>query len=216
MAIEALLDPQAALILMADSTSNDPLYALAALAPQAGALSVSLTLLDRGANPETALAPSLFGNLRYVFVPDSDSQSVLSRALDCSSADFLVLVRNPLTTLGEELTEALPRMLNGTSLHLRSERVSDGHPVLERAPSPQIRRLNFKAPSGFQFAGRRRVLERLIGLLHPDDALANLEAADLAIQAGLGDELSIWDEPAMTQPPQSHHGSARAIGNGAA
>ena len=39
---------------------------------------------------------------------------------------------------------------------------------------------------------------------------------DLAIQAGRGDELSIWDEPAMAEPRGPHTDSAYAIGHDAA
>lgn len=211
--LEAFPHPRAALVLIADSTSNDALSAVAALAQHVRALSISLTLLDRGASPETALAPSLFGNLRYAFVPDSDPQPLLSHALKCSDADFLILVRNPPTTLGAALAQVLPQMLNGSSLHLSSRCVSGIYRFLRQAPSHQIRRLTARTPIGLEFAGRRRLLERLIGSLHSDEALANLEAAVLAIHAGPGDELSIWDEPTMAEPRQRYCESAYTISN---
>jgi hypothetical protein len=214
--IEAFPDPRVALILVADSICNDALSAVAALAPQLRALSVSLTLLDRGARPETALAPSLFGNLHYIFVPDGDPRPLLSHALDCSQADFLIVVRNPPATVGTGLAEVLPQMLNGSTLHLSSRCVSDVYGALGHAPSPPIRRLAARSPIGLQCAGRRRALERLIGAPHPEDALASLEPADLSIQAGRGEELSIWDEPAMMEPRQPYSESAYAIGNDAA
>lgn len=216
LTLETLSDPRAALILVADSTSHDALSAIAALAPQVRALGVSLTLLDRGARADTALAPSLFGNLRYVFVPDRDSQSPLRRALDGSTADFLIVVRNPPVSLSAGLAEVLPQMLKGSSLHLSSRCASDVHRILGHEPSPQILRLAARIPIGLQLAGRRRVLERLMGASHSDDAFAGLKAADATNRTGQGEELCIWDEPAAAEPSQAYRESAHAIGNDAA
>jgi len=193
--IETLHDPRAALVLVADSTSDEALCAVAALAPQIRELSVSLTLVDRGARSETALAPSLFGGLNYVFDPNCDLRSLLTRTLSRSTADFLIFVRNPPATLGGGLAQVLPQMLDGGSLHLRSRCVSHAYRVLGRALPPAIRRRTASTPIGLQFAGRRRVLERFIGLPAPQGAIASLEAVDLAIRAAQDDlDPCIWDE----------------------
>src|SRR5262249_12717925 len=101
------------------------------------------------------------------FLQDGNPQSLLRRALDCSTEDFLVFVRNPPATLGAGLAEVLPQMLAGGSLHLGSGCVSDVCRVLRQAPSPRPRKPPARIPIGLQFAGRRRILE---------DALLGLEA----------------------------------------
>jgi hypothetical protein len=215
--IEALPDPRAALVLVADSASDEALSAVAALAPQIRELRVSLTLVDRGASSETALAPSLFGNLHYVFDPNCDVRSLLTRTLSRSTADFLIFVRNPPATLGEGLAEVLPQMLDGGSLHLRSRCVSHAYRVLGHALPPGIRRRTASTPIGLEFAGRRRVLERFIGLPTPQGAIASLEAVDLAIRAARGDlDPCIWDEPDRKERPAWSSQSTYAVGNDAA
>ena len=193
--IEALPHPRAALVLVADSASEGALCAVAALAPQIRELSVSLTLVDRGARSETALAPSLFGNLNYVFDPHCDLRSLLTRTLCRSTADFLIFVHNPPATLGKGLAEVLPQMLDGGSLHLSSRCVSQAYRALGHALPPGIPRRTATTPIGLQLAGRRRVLERFIGLPTPLGAIASLEAVDLAIRAAQDDlDPCIWDE----------------------
>ena len=216
-AIEALPHPRAALVLVADSTSEGALPAVAELAPHIRELSVSLTLVDRGARSDTALAPSLFSHLNYLFDPHGDLRSLLTRALSRSTADFLIFVRNPPATLAEGLAWLLPQMLDGGSLHLSSRCVSDACRALGHALPPGIRRRTAGTSIGLQFAGRRRALERLVGLPTPLGAIASLEAVDLAIRAAQGGlDACIWDEPdGMQQPARSSKSTYAAGGNAA-
>ena len=215
--LEAIPHPRAALVLVAGSTSEGALPAVAGLAPQIRELSVSLTLVDRGARSDTALAPSLFGNLNYVFDPHGDLRSLLTRTLSRSTADFLIFVRNPPATLGQGLAQLLPQMLGDGSLHLGSRCVSDACRALGQVLPPGIRRRTAGTPIGLQFAGRRRVLERFVGLPTPQGALASLEAVDLAIRTAQGDlDACIWDEPDGRHRPAGGSESTYAAGGDAA
>jgi len=213
--IETLPDPRAAVIIIANSTSSGVLSAVSAVAPAIRALSVSLLLVDRGLSPEVALAPSLFGNLRYILDHHRDLRSLLAGALKCSEGDFLIFVRNPPETLDKGLAEILPQMLDSASIHLKSHSVDDAYRLLAQSP-PHICRRTVHFPIGLQFAARRRVLERFVSLLRPQEAFTGLEDVDLAIRAIRDDvELCMWDEPDIDQQAALRAGAAHSVGNGA-
>jgi NAD(P)-dependent dehydrogenase (short-subunit alcohol dehydrogenase family) len=153
--------PKAAVIVVADSTCDGALAMLAALAPDIGALGISLVLIDRGRRPELALAPSLFANLEYVFDSDSDWRTLVAGALKRSRAEYFVFVHNPPSTLGRGLAEILPRMLDRGSLHVSAHGVGDIERICALSPAPLQ---SAHTAIGLRLAGGRQVLERFIGL----------------------------------------------------
>ena len=214
--IEPLPDPKAVVIIVADSTSDGALSSLAALAPAVGTIGISLILIDRGRSPELALAPSLFANLEYVFDPDSDWRTLVAGALKRCKAEFLVFVRNPPATLGRGLAEILPQMLDRGSLHVNSHGVGDVDQICAQSPSP-IHRCSAHTAIGLQLAGRRRALERFIGLPTSQQANSSIEAVDWAIRfVGAGMDLCVWNEPERSERHPSHTAAASGKGKDAA
>jgi hypothetical protein len=193
--IETPSDPRVAVIVIANSSAAGVLSAIAAIAPALDALNASLVLVDRGLNPEVALAPSLFGNLRYIFDRHRNLRSLLTGALKTSKAGFLIFICNPPETIAKALAEILPQMQDSSSVHMNSRSVEEAYRLLAKSP-PDFHKHTSHLPMGLQFAAPRGVLERFVGLLGAQDSFTGHEDLDLAIRAVRDDvEICAWGEP---------------------
>jgi hypothetical protein len=195
--IESAPNPKVALVIVARSATGEALSAVSALAPSLATLGMSLLLVDRGSSPEVALAPSLFGNLRYLFDPHRSLTSLLAGALRSTAGDDLIFLSDPPhASLAQGIAEILPQIRGSDCVHLKSRSAADACRFLGRAP-PAFRKHTASIPIGLQFAASRRILERSTGLSGPEEWFTGLEEIDLAINALRNQvELCTWDEPA--------------------
>ncbi len=193
--LEILRNPKIALIIIADSASSEVLSAISGIVPTLNSLEASLLLIDRGSEADVALAPSLFGNLRYVFDPRSDLRSLLADALRYSHGDLLLFMRNPREGIARCLPEIVAQMNAGDSVYMNARSVEIAYEICaESAEHLSGRHTNF--PLCLEFAGKRELFERFDAVLSSKDTVTGLEDVDLAIRAIRdGIELCVWDEP---------------------
>ncbi len=195
--LEILRNPKLALIIIADSASSEVLSAISAIVPTLDSLEASLLLIDRGLDADVALAPSLFGNLRYVFDPRSDLRALLADGLRYSHGDLLLFMRNPREEVARRLPEIVAQMNAGYSIYMNARSAEIAYEICaESAEHLSRRRTNY--PLCVEFAGKRELFEHLDAFLSSKDTVTGLEDVDLAIRAIRdGIELCAWDEPPL-------------------
>jgi hypothetical protein len=195
--LEIFRNPKIAVIIIADSTSSEVLSTISAIVPTLNSLEASLLLIDRGSNSDVALAPSLFGNLRYVFDPRGDLGSLLADVLKYSQGDLLILMRNP----REDIVRVLPGIevqLNGSSsVHINARSLEIARGICAESSESTSGR-PAPPPICLQLAGKRELFERLNAVLSSKDRVTGLDDVDLAIRAIRdGIELCVWDEASL-------------------
>jgi len=198
-ALEIFRSPKVAVIIVADSTSNDVLSTISALVPTLKSMEASLLLIDRGLNADVALAPSLFRNLSYIFDPQANPGSLVADALKYAQGDLLIFIRNP----GESIVQGLPGV--ATQMHGRSSLYVDPRSV-EIAFGICAKSTEYisRRPTNFlielELAGKRELFERFDGFNLSTDVVTGLEDVDLAIRAiRNGIEICVLDEPKLEQ-----------------
>lgn len=195
--LEIFRNPKISVIFIADSPSSEVLSTISAIVPTLNSLEASLLLIDRGSNSEVALAPSLFGNLRYVFDPREGLASLLADVLTYSRGDLLILMRNP----GEGIVRALPGIvmqLNGsTSVHMNARSLEIAREICAESSEATSAR-SAPPPICLELAGKRALFERLYAVLTSKDRVTGLDDVDLAIRAIRDEiELCVWDEASL-------------------
>lgn len=209
--LEMFQSPKVAVIMIADSASNDVLSAISAVAPTLKSMEASLLLLDRGCNPDVALAPSLFGNLRYLPNPRRDLESLLADALKYSRGELLIFVRNPRESFVQGLREIAAQMFDGGSVYFNSGSIELACSICAASPAYVSRRAT-DFPIGLEFAGKRQAFERFRRSLSSEDGVTGRADVDLAIRAvhdGVG--LRVWDEPSIDRDRHLADGSSAAM-----
>jgi hypothetical protein len=205
--LEMFRSPKVAVIIIADSTSNDVLSAISAVVPTLISMEASLLLLDRGSNADVALAPSLFGNLRYLLNPRRDLESLLADALKYSHGELLIFVKNPRETFVQGLPEIAAQMCDGDSVYFNSGSVEIACSICAESPA-HVSRGATDFPIGLEFAGKRQAFERFRRFLSSEDRVTGRADVDLAIRAVRdGVDLRVWDEPSLERKT----GSATAM-----
>ncbi len=187
--------PRVGLIIISDSTCGDVLSAISAAVPILNSIEASLLLIDRGLNAEVALAPSLFGNLRYVHEPRNDLDWLLAAALKYSHGDLLIFIRNPSESTIQHLPEVVAQMDENGSVYINERGVEIAVGMFAES-SEYLSAQCANLPIGLEFGGKREIFERIRGFLSQKDRVTGLEDVDLAIRAirdGL--PLCVWDEP---------------------
>jgi hypothetical protein len=197
--IEIIRSPKVAVIIIADSTSNDVLSTISAVVPTLTIIGASLLLIDRGSNADVALAPSIFGNLRYIFDPRYNLGSMLAVALKYSHGDLLIVIRNPGESIVQGLPEIVAQMHDSSSVYMNARSVEMAYGISAES-SEDLSRWRAKFSIGLEFAGRRELFAQFRGFSLTKDRLTGLEDVDLAIRAiHLGIEFCVWDEPNLMQ-----------------
>ncbi len=188
-----------AVIIIADSTSNVVLSAISAVVPALKSIEASLLLIDRGSNAEVALAPTLFGNLRYIREERSSLGSLLTDVLKYSHGDLLLLVNNPEASIARGLPEIVTHMHNSSSLYINARSMEVARRICAVSSGCSSRQPgNF--PIGLVFAGRRELFERINESYGASDNVTGVEDVDLAIRAIRdGIEICAWGEPPLQQ-----------------
>jgi hypothetical protein len=195
--LEIFRNPAFAVIIIADSTSSEVLSAISAIVPALNSLEASLLLIDRGSNSEVALAPSLFGNLRYVFDPRRDLGSLLADMLKYSEGDLLILMRNPRKCIVQVLPRIVVQLNGGTSVHMNARSLEIARGICAESMESTSERPT-PPPICLELAGKRELFERLYAVLSSKDRVTGLDDVDLAIRAIRdGIELSVWDEASL-------------------
>jgi hypothetical protein len=187
--------PRVGLIIIADSTCGDVLSAISAIVPTLNSIEASLLLIDRGLNAEVALAPSLFGNLQYIYDPRDDLESLLAAALKYSHGDLLIFMRNPGESIVQGLPEIAAQMHDSGTVYI-NERSAEIAAGISADTSEHVSTQCANFPIGLEFGGKRETFERIRSYLSPKDRVTGFEDVDLAIRAirdGLA--LCVWDEP---------------------
>ncbi len=192
--LELFRSPKIAVIIIADSTSSEVLSAISAIVPTLNSLEASLLLIDRGSNPDVAIAPSIFTNLRYVFDPRGDLGTLLAGVLEYSRGDPLIFMRNPREDIVGVLPGIVAQMNVGNSVYMNSRSVQIARGICaELSEFMPERPANL--PVYLELAGKREVFERLHAVLSSKDKVTGLEDVDLAIRAMRdGIEVCAWDE----------------------
>jgi hypothetical protein len=154
-------------------------------------------LIDRGSNSDVALAPSLFGNLRYVFNPRGDLGSPLGDALKYSQGDLLILMRNPREDIVRTLPGLVVQLDGSTSVHMNARSLEIARGICAESSESTSGR---PAPPTIclELAGKRALFERLHAVLTSKDRVTGLDDVDLAIRAIRDEiELCVWDEASL-------------------
>lgn len=186
--------PDVAIIVIADSTANDALSSIAALAPELTSVNASLLLVDRGKNTKVALGPSLFANLRYIFDPGGDLASLLFSALKYSEGNMLIFLRNPVSSSGQSLPAIVAEFNSGELVYINAESVDVARGICGENEEVVSRRLT-DIPLGLTFAGSRECFAQLFHSFQSHDRLTGTEDIDLAIRAlREGIEICAWDD----------------------
>jgi hypothetical protein len=197
--LEILPHPKLALIIIADSTSKEILSTVSAVIPTLQSMEGSLLLIDRGVNAEVALAPSIFGNLRYVFYSREDLGSLLSVALKYSHGELLIFIRNPPESITHGLPELVAQTHASNAIYINSRSVEIACAICTES-SANISRRPANFPLGLEFAGKREAFERLRDIVPLENGATGLGNVELAIRAiRHGVDICAWDEPHLVR-----------------
>jgi len=199
VSLDVFRNPKVSIILIADSTCNDVLSAISAVVPNLTAMEASLLLIDRGTHDCVALAPSLFGDLRYIFDTRNDLASLLANALKYTNGDLLVFIRSPGKNIARGLRTIVSHMNDTNSVYVNSRSAEIAFGICAES-SENAPKGSTGVPVGLDFAGPRAIFERLRGCLELSDCITGAQDVDLAIRAiREGIEICLWDESTFEQ-----------------
>jgi hypothetical protein len=197
--LAAVSSPKLAVIIIAESNSNDVLSAISALAPALTSMEASLLLIDRGCNSNVALAPSLFGNLRYILDPQGNLKSLLVGALKYSQGDFLIFIRNPGKAVVQCLLQVAAEIHDSNAIYFNARSALLAREICAE-PRLTMSWRSTKFKNDLEFAGKREFFEKIRDLSPPIDRVTGLEGVDLAIRFMRdGNELCVWDNCELEQ-----------------
>jgi hypothetical protein len=204
VSLDVFRNPKLSIILIADSTCNHMLSAISAVVPHLTTIEASLLLIDCGTHDYIALAPSLFGDLRYIFDPRNDLASLLTNGLKYTGGDLLVFIRNPGKNIAQGLRTIVSHMNDANSVYINSRNAEIAFGICAES-SQNVPKRSVRVPVGLDFAGPRSLFERLRGRLELHDCITGAQDVDLAIQAiREGIEICLWDESTFEQEPDLH------------
>jgi hypothetical protein len=115
--------PQFSVVLDAGEDASETMRAISAASPDLHFANAELLVLDSGADPRTALLPSIFPNLRYFANHGEPPAGARRHAAMAASAEMLIFVKNAAADESHDSFERaarfqIPAPLAGALLHL--------------------------------------------------------------------------------------------------